>query len=383
MFKSAATKAFSEIERRGSVLGSVMKFGIEFLDDALGGIFPDDLVLIGAPSGVGKTGLCCNIALANVMAGKRVHYIALEAAEDEIERRIKYPMVMKKFYADHSRPNLKINFSDWMMGKYLGELAQHEVDAAKEFEEKYQGLFLFYKQENFGLPELITSVAYASSDTDLIIIDHVHYFDFDDDNENRAIKKIAKTVRHLALDEGKPIILISHLRKRDRGNDELIAGLDEFMGTSDLYKVATRVITMAPGDYRQEDGNYDTYFRIPKNRWNGGVTRFSAKEIYDPRIGGYKSGAYEIGKSNQFRAKGFIALDHWEYPEWARQTNPGSSGSGANASGQSGVSSEGAPKVLQNFAEKIPRFNQGNSLGGNTISSPTGLWYQEMDRRNE
>ena len=378
MFKSAAKNAFTEIEHRATILGKMMRFGVDFLDHALKGILPDDLVLIGAPPGVGKTAICCNIALANLLDGKRIHYIALEAAEHEIERRLKYPIVMKKFFDDVNRIQMKIQFDEWLIGRYLGELANYEVAAAKEFEEKFKNLFMFYKTDDFGLPELIESVAYASSDTDLIIIDHVHYFDFDDDNENRAIKKIAKTTRTLALDEGKPIILVSHLRKRDRGNDEIIAGLEEFMGTSDLYKVATRVITIAPGDFRP-DGNYDTYFRIPKNRWNGGVTRFSAKEIYDPRIGGYKSGCYELGKANQFREKGFISLSESDYPDWARKTNTGFSDSGTTIAGKSKPSNGDRPKVLQNFAETIPGFNKGNSLGRNSIPGAPSPWYKEAD----
>ena len=42
-----------------------LSFGVKFLDAALGGILPDDLVLIGAPSGVGKTGFVTNLAAAS------------------------------------------------------------------------------------------------------------------------------------------------------------------------------------------------------------------------------------------------------------------------------------------------------------------------------
>src|SRR5690606_17377988 len=100
-------------------------------------------------------------------------------------------------------------------------------------------LFLFYKTKTFGTNELLLAVAECSKDTDLIIVDHVHYFDFDDDNENRAIKDLAKIVRQLSIEEQKPIILIAHLRKRDKKNPDLVADLEEFHGSSDLYKIAT------------------------------------------------------------------------------------------------------------------------------------------------
>jgi replicative DNA helicase len=54
-------------------------FGVTYLDAALKGICPNDLILIGATSGAGKTELCAQIARINAKLGKRVNYIALEA----------------------------------------------------------------------------------------------------------------------------------------------------------------------------------------------------------------------------------------------------------------------------------------------------------------
>lgn len=319
MFHRASDSAFTEYEARSKTVDRILKFGIEFLDDALRGIFPDDLILVGAPSGVGKTQLCCNIAYANLLDGRTVHYIALEAGEHEIERRIKWPLVMERYYADPDRPRLgRIEYTDWLLGKYATELKSYELDAAKFFETAYKGLNIHYKGDRFDVNSLIESVTYCARDTDLIMIDHVHYFDFDDDNENRAIKQIAKTVRTLALEEQKPILLVAHLRKRDRYNDELVSGLEEFHGSSDLYKVATRVVTLAPGRQTTE-GDFETYFRIAKNRLDGGVTRFIAKEFFSPKRGGYEKGRYQLGWANQTRKEGFGEVDSSLRPNWARK----------------------------------------------------------------
>lgn len=318
MFRSASKDAHAEFGRRKNMTSKILSFGIDFLNDALRGIFPDDLVLLGAPSGVGKTQICCNIALSNLEAGRKIHYIALEAGEDEIERRMKYPHVCERYYSYSSAPRLgKLNYTDWLMGKYAEPLEAIEIEVSDFFHKAYRDLFLFYKQEKFGLTQLIESVCYAAGDTDLIIIDHVHYFDFEDDNENRAIKEIAKTVRNLVLDNGRPIILVAHLRKRDRHNDELVAGMEEFHGSSDLFKIATKVITVAPGPLRS-DGTFETYFRIPKNRLDQGVARYCGKEIFDPKRGGYVSGKYEIGRANQSRTKDFEQVPDALYPDWGR-----------------------------------------------------------------
>ena len=63
----------------------LLSFGVKFLDDAMIGIYPSDLVLFGAPTGAGKTQFCVNCIMANVNRGKKVHMIALEAEKAEIE----------------------------------------------------------------------------------------------------------------------------------------------------------------------------------------------------------------------------------------------------------------------------------------------------------
>lgn len=328
MFNLASDAAFKEFEERKTAMDRRLRFGVDFLDDALRGIFPDDLILLGAPSGVGKTQLCCNIAQANLEDGKQVHYIALEAGQFEIERRLKYPLVFERFLADPHRPSLgrKLNFPDWLLGVHAVALAKYEAEAAEYFSKAYQGLHLYYKTEKFGLAELIESVCVCAEKTDLIIIDHVHYFDFEDDNENRAMKQIAKTVRTLALEEQKPIVLVAHLRKRDRYNDELCADMEEFHGSSDLFKIATRVITVSPGKMTPQ-GTYETFFRIPKNRLDGGVTRFLGREFYSPKKAGYETGKYQLGWASQSRKEGFGTIDERVYPDWARRPSATAGGS--------------------------------------------------------
>lgn len=319
LFKSSADTSFEEYNERRSRSDDCLSFGVDFLDDALRGILPDDLILLGAPSGAGKTQLCCNIALANMQAGKKVFYVALEASRFEIERRLKFPLVADLYFSDDQRPQLskRLTYPSWLAGDFKNDLHSYETKAAEMFEQMGKDLFLFYKQDKFGCGELVDAVLSCSDRADLIMIDHVHYFDFDDDNENRAIKDIAKTVRTLALEEQKPIILVAHLRKRDRANDELVAGLEEFHGSSDLYKIATKVVTIGQGS-RTESGLFETFFRIPKNRIDGGVTRFLGRELFNPKKGTYEQGKYQIGWADQKRSIGFKEVDGSQYPEWGR-----------------------------------------------------------------
>src|SRR5688572_24796361 len=139
MFHRAGDTSEKEYQARLNMPKTAMRFGVDFLDDALRGILPDDLILLGAPSGAGKTQLCCNIAYANLFEGKRVHYIALEASIYEIERRLKFPLVLERYYADPQRPRLenKLSFADWISGAHIEALKPYEKSASVFFEKAF------------------------------------------------------------------------------------------------------------------------------------------------------------------------------------------------------------------------------------------------------
>lgn len=319
-----------ELRARIGADKNILSFGLKYLDDAMLGIMPNDLVLLGASSGVGKTAFCCNLAKANIDNGKKVHFFALEAEKYEIERRIKFSIFMnellKQSYNDRRVWN--ISYAEWLIGKYWEQTKEIELIVDHEFKKTYQTLFTFYKENVFDVNSLIQNVTQISTETDLIIVDHVHYFDYDSDKESNSIKEIAKAARMLALENGKPIILISHLRKRDKHSNDICPGLEEFHGSSDLYKIATKAITLAPGveiiDSTGGGGRFETFVRIVKNRIDGGVTRYMGKTIYNLSKGIYED-TYQIGTSSQSSDKGFVALDEIKLPRWKDRTEGRSS----------------------------------------------------------
>lgn len=257
-----------------------LSFGVSFLDMAIGGINTNDLVLIGAPSGVGKTGFVTNLALTNIRQGKKVHLIALEAYEGEIEDRIKYRMLTDYYFNDKERkPCNNLSFRSWVMGECGDVLDKYEDQVIDDFQ-YLENLHTYYRSKNFNIQDFIKQTLTIRNETDLILIDHIHYFDIEDENENRGLKQIVKKVREVQALIKKPVVMVAHLRKGSRVNQEVVAGADEFHGSSDLVKIATKVITMAKGQMITPS-RCETFFRIPKNRLDGSVTFYVAKLIFD------------------------------------------------------------------------------------------------------
>lgn len=318
MFDSGSENFLRAEEGTELLSKNKLLFGIPYLDDATGGILPHDLILIGAGSGVGKTEIACRIALENLDRGKRVHYIALEAERREIERRIKFQMLAEKYFKDPNRPRETLTYRKYALGEFSDTLKSYIKTSLAGAERRLSRFKTLYKVGDYGLSQFVESVLYASGDTDLIILDHIHYFDLDErENENSAIKTIIKTARRMALEEGIPIVMIAHMRKPSRNDTrDLAPSMEEFHGSSDLYKIATKVITFAGGSFMPGIG-YETFFRVCKNRIDGTATRFLGRHHYDTRKNAYDSD-YKIGWSNLTAAEGFEELGESFQPAWTR-----------------------------------------------------------------
>jgi len=313
MFKTSNERIKQLSAHRKFIKGKIIPFGFSFLDDCMRGLFPTDLLLVGAASGAGKTQFCSNLAKSAAKLGRRVHYFALEAEENEIEHRIMYQHICDQFY--NSRPriqlNAHLNFEDWELGLFDDKLGFYEESAQTMFDMNFSTLNTFYKKNDFTADSLMEYVSLIRDETDLIIVDHTHYFDWEDADDNRAIKTIAKAARSLSLEYRKPIVLVGHLRKRDKRYGSLCPDQEEFHGSSDLYKIATKIITMAPG-MPVEGGGYYTYIRAAKSRKNGGVVRYAAELVYDETKGNYRD-EYKLTWAN---AKEFEEIDGANNPWW-------------------------------------------------------------------
>jgi hypothetical protein len=330
-FSSVAIEAREEREERRLWAGKHIAFGTRFLDEALGGIFLDDCVLIGGKSGKGKTQTALGIATHNAAAKRRVHYIALEAGNRELGRRIKYPLIAKAAWDDRIRNgdlSRRLNYLDWFKGSLDAELGRYEMLAEQAIAETLATLFVRYKAgASFDAATLDRTIRECGDDgTDLVILDHVHFVDIADSvNENRGLKQIMQCVRNAQDAIRKPVILVAHIRKADRKQKQLVPDLDDFHGSSDAVKIATKAVMLAPAfdqpqpvgiDGQQQRHLAPTYIDPGKCRADGSRTRFCALVDFNFRTGRYESD-YTLGRLESGREK-FIFCKDEEKPEWAK-----------------------------------------------------------------
>ena len=322
-FKSSADRVANEREQRVAEGKRIIPYGVAYLDDCTRGILRNDLVVLGALTGAGKTSLATGIAERAAREGKRVHFFALEAEPNEIERRLKFRLICKQVYSERPWPPwaYKLDYLDWRIGRLDSLLDKYERAADQEMQQ-YRNLVTYYRGRDFRVEDIEKLFRAVQDQSDLIILDHLHYVDFDDStSENAAIRRIVVSIRDVALDIGIPVIALAHLRKSQGGRMMLVPHLSDFHGTSEITKRATVVIVLAPAiDAPHEDaGMARTYVCVAKHRARG-VSGLVARHDFHLSARQY-SQTYELGRISM-RGDEFNPLIRTEIPRWAERARP-------------------------------------------------------------
>lgn len=309
---SSAERMAGEPIRREELIRNTLRYGVTYLDDQLSALCSHDLVLVGASTGAGKTQLATAIAATNAEAGKRVAFFALEAEEDEIERRIKYQITQRIC----REKNLGFQrYVDWYLQRGSAAQRNAEWEAHGEFIRRYPNLLTFYKSGFLDAAGLTARMDAVAKDVDLFVIDHLHYIDTVDENEQRAVRDMVAKIRDVALGLGRPVVLVAHLRKPD-GRKVILPDLADFHGSSNVVKIATHAIMLAraPFDPDAPPNVRRTLMHVPKDRRDG-ASGYVALCDYNTDVGLYQR-AYQLGRMS-------TSGERWEHinhpaPSWAR-----------------------------------------------------------------
>ena len=302
-----------------------LNFGISYLDDSIGGVGQSDLIILGAYSGQGKTEIAVDIALRSCLTGKNVYFYALEAHNFEIENRIIYKLAAKKYFDNVTKIFRKynVNYSAYMRNKIDIDFDLYVREAIIESERLYKDkLFIKYRgNSDFNIENFRNDLMAIDLNADLIIIDHLHYFDFDETKEYAEINKIIKAIRDIVLLCEIPIILIAHLKKPDRKLNKVCPSLDDIHGSSNIYKIATNVIFIAKTEIIDAADIYKfgTFIRVVKSRQTGALDNYLGCVFYDIQTNAYEE-KYKLAKITNMET-GYEFLGKDKVPWWAKSAN--------------------------------------------------------------
>jgi len=297
----------------------VLPIAFPFLKDFMLGIMRTELLLVGAKTGAGKTAFLTELAIQWSAMGKRVAFIALEAEPEEIEQRILYKILSKCFLEDPQRDcTVYLDFRRWRFGMLEKAFAPYMQKAEEIFQKKTENLYTHYMQKSqFTIIDLVDLMDEIQKSADVCIVDHLHYFDLlGSTNDMTGMKQLMKRIREINLNSGVPFVMAAHLRKDLQC---IMPGVEDFMGSSDIPKIATSAILLAPkpDSYDPERGTVTTLFSVPKLR-GGGASRVLAEIDYSIPHQMYLP-LYTLStlapKGDKLYA---IEKDNW--PRWAKST---------------------------------------------------------------
>jgi hypothetical protein len=297
-----------------------LKFGITFLDDAFGGIYPDDLVIMTAKTGAGKTEMATQLAYHNSLLKQKTVLLALEAYKGEIENRLLYRKLTELHFQKREKFNLPathLSYQNWIYGDMHAPLNEFRAQAINQFETELENLHLYYRGANFDAEVFEAILAKVSEDAKLVICDHLHYFDLSSDDEFKDLRRTIRKIRDLTLLYRIPTVMVAHIRKLDKRFSSVVPDLEDIYGSSDISKVATKIFAAAPAHDVEMDERrphiFPTYIRILKNRLEGARAHYTAICKFNIQQNRYEE-EYCLGK---IRPNGSFE-EAKRPPEWAK-----------------------------------------------------------------
>jgi replicative DNA helicase len=208
--------------------------GYKNLDSYLGGFAPEELIVVAGGTGTGKTQYVQSIILNMVLDNNPVLFFTLEMPP--VETTVRFMRMIKSKLAGDVLPELPIYY-------YYGTNVNTSV-----LEKAIQkGITLGVK---------------------CVVIDHIHFFAKNNDNQAAEVGNIAREIKLLARKYKIPIILIAHIRKT--GSPTRIPTLEDIKDSSGVAQDADSVLMVwRDTESLSEEVQKELKVKVRKNRRRG------------------------------------------------------------------------------------------------------------------
>lgn len=325
---TAMTKLSSEwydlsFERQEATPARLLYTGLSFIDEALYGLAPDDLMILTTYTGFGKSQIMMLMAYNIAESGKKVKLFSLEAGKTEVELRIRYWKMLENYYKTERGV---VDYAAWKRG-LLPELKKFELDQ-NIIKKVLKNISITYKQSSqYTVEQLERDVMECAKEMDVILIDHLHYIDKGTkQSETEALSAIVRRIRDINLAIDRPVVLAAHIKKSQEARrfKTLLPSTDDIYGSGDISKTATIILTLAqtgdldptqmPTDDLREYG-YPTLARYLKCR-DHGASRTSFTLVPFFTRGSYAK-HYTIGQTSKSDTI-WNAIGEYKIPPWAK-----------------------------------------------------------------
>jgi replicative DNA helicase len=196
--KDVLVSVFDEMQNKATKKG--LSTGFSSIDNIITGMYPGDLILIGARPGMGKTAFAMNIAMNVSYKDKTVVVFSLEISKGQIASRI----LASDAFVDHFKlRGVPESLSDEEWVKIIEAGAR--LSECDLYFDDTPGITVR------GMREKLREI----SKPDLVIIDYLQLIQSENDGENRIreISEISRDLKSMATEFDVPVIVCTQLAR--------------------------------------------------------------------------------------------------------------------------------------------------------------------------
>lgn len=222
--------------------------GFESLDKVIGGLAADNLVIVGARPGEGKTIMAMNLATSLARRGLVV-YVSLEMSEEQLQLRLvsQFGEVHMKSLRNHT-----LNDEQWK-----------RVAIARQ---KMQGAPIFIDDRSATLAEMRAYIRSVSRRGQLagVVVDYMQLFEGGDPKQSRQefVGSVSRQLKLLAKQLRVPVIALSQLSRLVEGRKSRVPILSDLRESGSIEQDAD-VVLLLSYDRKTPD---DLTVAVAKNR---------------------------------------------------------------------------------------------------------------------
>lgn len=181
------------------MIAMIVRFGVKFLDDVIGGLFNGELTTIAARSGVGKTALALQIMLNCMEQKKKVLFVSREMTSQQVFMR---NLTKRTGISTKNMKNKDLDEDSWKsIIKVMGDFSQRNL--------------IYINDKISTISELRKRIRVLNPD--LVIVDYVQLMSVESSlqNREREVATLSRELKNITLDFDIPVIQLSQL------NDEM------------------------------------------------------------------------------------------------------------------------------------------------------------------
>lgn len=261
---TAADQAITEAEAAHQGKTRALLTGINTIDDAMGGIYPQDLVILAARPGMGKTALALSIARNVAGRGQGVLVFSLEMSATALTRRL---LAGEAGVSVHAMRRGQVGADGWVSLVR----ARPAMDLPIEIDDRA------------GLePAEIRAAAMAArrrGNLALIVVDHIGKIrapkDVSKHGPTAAVGFVSGEMKALAKDLDCPVIALCQLSRAVEARDDRRPQLGDLRQSGEIEQDADAVLMLYREAYyhrartpKREPGETPDAYRARREQWD-------------------------------------------------------------------------------------------------------------------